>query len=44
MRDRNTRAVIEGDPNRPSETTEHWTFVRQDGAPWKLSAIQDGSP
>ena len=42
MRDRNTRAVIEGDPSRPSETTEHWTFVRQDGAPWKLSAIQDG--
>ncbi len=42
MRDRNTRAVIEGDPNRPSETTEHWTFVRQGGAPWKLSAIQDG--
>jgi predicted lipid-binding transport protein (Tim44 family) len=42
MRDRNTRAVIEGDPNRPSETTEHWTFVRQEGAPWTLSAIQDG--
>ncbi len=42
MRDRTTRAIVEGDPNRPSETTEHWTFIRQDGAPWKLSAIQDG--
>ena len=42
MRDRNTHAVIEGDPSRPSETTEHWTFVRQGDAPWKLSAIQDG--
>ena len=42
MRDRNTHAVIEGDPSRPTETTEHWTFIRQANAPWKLSAIQDG--
>lgn len=42
MRDRNTHAVIEGDPSRPTETTEHWTFIRQADAAWKLSAIQDG--
>jgi predicted lipid-binding transport protein (Tim44 family) len=41
MRDRNTGAVREGDPDRPTETTELWTFVRVGGAPWKLSAIQE---
>jgi predicted lipid-binding transport protein (Tim44 family) len=41
MRDRQSGAVIEGDPDKPSETTELWTFVRQGGGPWKLSAIQD---
>ncbi len=40
MRDRQTGAVIEGDPTTPTQTTELWTFVRQ-GGPWKLSAIQD---
>jgi predicted lipid-binding transport protein (Tim44 family) len=41
MRDRQTGAVLSGDANRPTETTELWTFVRQGGEPWKLSAIQE---
>lgn len=41
MRDRTTGAVVEGDPNRPTPTTELWTFVRRAGGPWKLSAIQE---
>jgi predicted lipid-binding transport protein (Tim44 family) len=41
MRDRNTGAVLSGDPNRPTETTELWTFSRHVGGPWKLSAIQE---
>lgn len=40
MRDRATGAVLSGDPNRPSETTELWTFARHLGGAWKLSAIQ----
>jgi len=43
MRDRQTGAVVEGDPDRPTETTELWTFVRHPGADWKLSAIQDAA-
>jgi predicted lipid-binding transport protein (Tim44 family) len=41
MRDRTSGAVLSGDPNTPSQTTELWTFARQVGGPWKLSAIQD---
>lgn len=41
MVDRQTGAVVEGDAHRPTETTELWTFVRQPGEGWKLSAIQD---
>jgi predicted lipid-binding transport protein (Tim44 family) len=41
MRDRTTGAVLSGDPNRPTETTELWTFSRHTGGPWKLSAIQE---
>jgi predicted lipid-binding transport protein (Tim44 family) len=40
-RDRTTGAVLEGDPDRPTQTTELWTFVRHQGGPWKLSAIQE---
>ncbi|HDZ73468.1 MAG TPA: hypothetical protein ENH55_12005 [Aurantimonas coralicida] len=40
MRDRQSGAVVEGDPEHPSETTELWTFVRENGGAWKLSAIQ----
>jgi len=32
--------VVEGDPNRRTEATELWTFVRTPGGPWLLSAIQ----
>ncbi len=40
MRDRQSGAIVEGDPDHPTTTTELWTFVR-DGGPWKLSAIQE---
>lgn len=32
--------VVEGDPNRRVEATELWTFMRVQGGPWMLSAIQ----
>ncbi len=41
MTDRASGAVLEGDPNTPTQTTELWTFTRQAGLPWKLSAIQE---
>jgi predicted lipid-binding transport protein (Tim44 family) len=41
MRDRQTGQILQGDPERPSATTELWTFVRRGGAGWKLSAIQE---
>lgn len=41
MVDRQSGAVVEGDPNALTETTELWTFVRGPGQPWKLSAIQE---
>lgn len=40
MRDRETGEIVEGDADEPSETTELWTFVRQKGSDWQLSAIQ----
>lgn len=40
MRDRNTGEIVEGE-DEPSETVELWTFVRQRGQDWKLSAIQE---
>jgi predicted lipid-binding transport protein (Tim44 family) len=41
MRDRTTGAVLSGDPDRPTRTTELWTFARHTGGAWKLSAIQE---
>jgi predicted lipid-binding transport protein (Tim44 family) len=35
-----TGRVVSGDPSRPTEVTELWTFRRDAGGPWKLSAIQ----
>jgi predicted lipid-binding transport protein (Tim44 family) len=35
-----TGQVVEGDPNRPVEASEVWTFVRSRGGHWLLSAIQ----
>ncbi|TIV25862.1 MAG: hypothetical protein E5V99_23590, partial [Mesorhizobium sp.] len=43
MQNRQTGAVEKGDPNNPVEATELWTFARQAGGPWLLSAIQDAS-
>jgi predicted lipid-binding transport protein (Tim44 family) len=40
MRDRNTGAVLSGDPNTPTQAVEVWTFARHTGGDWKLSAIQ----
>ncbi|WP_431271538.1 TIM44-like domain-containing protein [Dankookia sp. P2] len=33
-------AVVEGDPSRRVTATKLWTFVRTQGGPWMLSAIQ----
>lgn len=39
--DRKTGAVVEGDPKKPVEATELWTFTRsRRGGIWLLSAIQ----
>jgi len=35
-----TGRIVDGDPARPTEATEIWTFRRESGSPWKLSAIQ----
>ena len=40
MRDRTSGAVLSGDPDKPSQTVEVWTFARTTGGPWKVSAIQ----
>jgi predicted lipid-binding transport protein (Tim44 family) len=43
MVDRSSGQIVSGDPNRPDEATELWTFVRPVGAgpdAWKLSGIQ----
>jgi predicted lipid-binding transport protein (Tim44 family) len=40
MRDRASGRVVEGDEEHPTETTELWTFTRENGSNWKLSAIQ----
>lgn len=42
-RDRASGRVLEGDADRPTETKEVWTFVRQPGVAWRLSAIQDAA-
>ncbi|GGE27298.1 membrane protein [Agaricicola taiwanensis] len=41
MRDRATGALREGDTEEMVEVTEIWTFQRERGGDWKLSAIQD---
>jgi predicted lipid-binding transport protein (Tim44 family) len=38
--DRATGQVVEGNPSAPTEAVELWTFVRQRGGNWVLSAIQ----
>ncbi len=39
-RDRSTGAIVSGDDSI-TETAEIWTFVRQNGARWLISAIQE---
>ncbi|MBZ9738892.1 MULTISPECIES: Tim44 domain-containing protein [unclassified Mesorhizobium] len=39
-RERASGKVVDGDEDHPTETTELWTFTRQNGSSWKLSAIQ----
>jgi len=39
-RDLSTGTVVEGDPQRRQTSAELWTFVRQNGGSWRLSAIQ----
>lgn len=39
--DRNTQRIVEGDPTKPAEVVELWTFTRSSrGGNWLLSAIQ----
>jgi predicted lipid-binding transport protein (Tim44 family) len=33
-------AIVSGDPSRPTEAAETWTFARSPGGSWLLSAIQ----
>ena len=40
-RDRSTGQVVDGDDRAVTQTTELWTFTRQVGASWQLSAIQE---
>ena len=41
MRDRTTGTLVKGDADTPVEATELWTFVRENGSDWRLSAIQE---
>ena len=43
MVERASGRVVEGDPTRPVEATELWTFRRERGGPWALSAIQQAA-
>jgi predicted lipid-binding transport protein (Tim44 family) len=43
MLDKTTNRVVEGDPQRIEEATEVWTFRRDRGGAWKVSAIQQGA-
>lgn len=43
MYDRKTGALVEGDAKRPQEVKEYWTFQRERGGQWKLSAIQQSN-
>jgi predicted lipid-binding transport protein (Tim44 family) len=39
-RDRTTGKVVDGEPDRPTEATEVWTFFRRPNTQWQVSAIQ----
>jgi predicted lipid-binding transport protein (Tim44 family) len=40
LTDKATGRVVEGDPTKIDEPTELWTFRRDQGGSWKVSAIQ----
>ncbi|KZL18030.1 Tim44-like domain protein [Pseudovibrio axinellae] len=40
MRERSSNKVVEGNADVPEERREIWTFIREAGEAWKLSAIQ----
>lgn len=40
-RDRASGRIVDGDADKPTETTELWTFTRRNGTDWQLSAIQE---
>lgn len=42
-RDRISDKIVEGQADQPTETTELWTFMRQNSWDWKLAAIQQPS-
>jgi len=39
-REKASGRIVEGDANGTTETVEVWTFRRDNGGPWKVSAIQ----
>jgi predicted lipid-binding transport protein (Tim44 family) len=41
--ERASNRVVAGDPSKVDEVVEIWTFSRDNGGPWKLSAIQQSS-
>ncbi len=41
LRNRTSGELAKGDADKPVETTELWTFVREPGRDWQLSAIQE---
>ena len=41
MIDRTSGAVVSGNPDSVSDSVEVWTFTRQNGGAWKVSAIQN---
>jgi predicted lipid-binding transport protein (Tim44 family) len=41
--DKASGRVVKGDPDREIEATELWTYRRDGGGPWKLSAIQQAN-
>lgn len=43
LADRQTGAVVEGDPDTAMESVEVWTFVRRPGTQWQISAIQSAN-
>lgn len=40
--ERATGRLVQGDADRPVQAIEFWTFTRERGGDWKLSAIQQG--